>query len=192
MKNAIFLTVLAAAVGCAQVGPPPVRPAAKLTAGPAAEAGSISRPTFSRQTFKVLEDGFNLKLAGFNPGEPVYMLGATRGVYLQGFGAVFSAELELVQSPTVNPFHQKILPEEVVATHARKVKQLPLLRQAMHDQLMACAKNLDAMPANEQIVMVVRLDYQTAWENTEGLPAQILLRADRKSAAAGDIQMEEQ
>ncbi len=187
MKNAIFLTVLAAAVGCAQVGPP-VRPAAKLTA----EAGSISRPTFSRQTFKVLEDGFNLKLARFNPGEPVYMLGSTRGVYLQGFGAVFSAELELVQSPTVNPFHQKILPEEIVATHARKVKQLPLLRQAMHDQLMACAKSLDAMPANEQIVMVVRLDYQTAWENTDGLPAQILLRADRKSAAAGDIQMEEQ
>jgi hypothetical protein len=192
MRNITFLTLLAAAVGCAQVGPPPSRPAAKLAPTASAGAGSISKPAFSRQTLKVLEDGFNLKLAGFNPGEPVYMLGSTRGIYLQGFGAVFSAELELVQSPTVNPFHQKILPEEVVATHARKVKQLPLLRQAMHDQLMACAKSLDAMPANEQIVMVVRLDYQTAWENTDGLPAQILMRADRKSAAAGDIQTEEQ
>jgi hypothetical protein len=193
MKNLVFFAALAAAVASAQsaqVGPPPGRPAAKLA--PEAGAGSIPKATLTRQGFKILEDGFNLKLATFNPSEPVYMLGTTRGVYLQGFGAVFSAELELVQSPTINPFHQKILPEEITSTHARKVKQLPLLRQAMRDQLMLCARSLDAMPPNEQIVMVVRLDYQTAWENTAGLPAQIMLRADRKSAAAGDIQTEDQ
>jgi hypothetical protein len=195
MKRTILLAALAAAVGCAQAGPPPARPVARQvakTAAPApAVAVSAAKVIITRQTFKTLEDGFNLKLTTFNPGDAVYMLGLTRGVYLQGYGVVFSTELDLVQSPTINPFHQQILPEEVAATHARKVKQLPLLRKAVLEQMMTCAKNLDAVPASEQIVMVVRLDYQ-AWEKMAGLPSQILLRADRKSAAAGDIQVEDQ
>ena len=154
---------------------------------------SVGSPKVSitRQTFKTLEDGFNLKLTTFNHADPIYMLGLTRGVYLQGYGAIFSTELDLIQSPTINPFHMKILAEEVVSTHTRKLKQLPLLRQAVKDQLMTCAKNMDAVPDGEQIVMVLRLDYQP-WEDMVGLPGQILLRADRKSAAAGDIQVEEQ
>jgi hypothetical protein len=167
-----------------QVGRAPARPAA-------AAAVAAPKITISRQTFRSLEDGFNQKLNNFNPQEPIYMLGMTRGVYLQGYGAIFSAELDLIQSPTVNPFHQKILAEDVVSTHARKLKQLPLLRQAIRNQLIACAKSMDMMPPNEQIVMVLRLDYQT-WEDMVGLPAQIMMKADLKSAAIGDFQVEEQ
>lgn len=183
MKFAVFLFLSAAAFG--QVVPQ----AAKAV--PPAASVAPTRTNITRQTFKTLEDGFNLRLTTFNHADPVYMLGLTRGIYLQGYGAVFSTELDLIQSPTVNPFHQKILPEEVTATHTRKLKQLPLLRQAVKDQLMTCARNMDTVPNGEQIVMVVRLDYQP-WEDLAGLPGQIVLRADRKSAAAGDIQVEEQ
>jgi hypothetical protein len=185
MKLLTLTLVLTAVSVFAQSGQL-VRPAAK----PAPSAGG-ARVTLTRQTFKTLEDDFNQKLQTFNPSERVYMLGATRGVYLQGYGAVFSVELDLIQSPTLNPFHQKILPEEVTATHDRKLKQLPLLGKAMLQQMMACARALDAIPANEQIVMVIRLDYQP-WEDTDKLSSQILLHADRKSAAAGDIQVEQQ
>ena len=41
------------------------------------------------------------------------------------------------------------------------------------------------------VVVAVRLDYLN-WEDTTGLPAQILMRADRKSALAGDIKEEQQ
>ena len=183
MRFAAFLLLISPAF--AQMA----RPVAK--AAPALASGGTARPNISRQAFKTLEDGFNLKLASFNPHDAVYMLGATRGVYLQGYGVVFSTELDLIQSPTTNPFHQKILAEEVVATHTRKLKQLPLLRQAMKEQLATCAKSMDGVPAGEQMVLVLRLDYQP-WEDIAGLPAQILLRADRQSASAGNIQVEEQ
>ena len=150
-----------------------------------------ARIVISRQAFKTLEDQFNLKLTTFNPSELVYMLGLTRGLYLHGFGAVFSTEIDLIQSPTINPFHRQILPEEVVSTHLRKLKQLPLLRKAMIDQMVACARDIQGLPMNDQIVVAVRLDYQ-AWEDTVGLPGTILLRADRRSAMAGDIKVEEQ
>lgn len=186
-----ILTVAAAAPLAAQVGPPP-RPvtAAPLPAAAAPKA-IAPKVTITRQTFKPLEDDFNLKLSTFSPVEPVYMLGLTRGVYLQGYGAVFSVEMDLIQSPTVNPFHGAITKQDIGATHARKLKQLPLLQDAVRRQMIACAKALDAMPPDQQLVMVVRLDYQP-WEDTDKLPAQILLTADRKSAEAGNIQVDEQ
>jgi hypothetical protein len=190
MKSWILTAALAAPLA-AQVGPPP-RP---MTAAPAPAAATpktaAPRITITRQTFKPLEDDFNLRLSTFNPAEPVYMLGLTRGVYLQGYGTVFSVELDLIQSPTVNPFHGAIGKQDVVSTHARKLKQLPLLQQAVRNQMIACAKGLDAMPPEQQLVMVVRLDYQP-WEDTDKLPSQIVLSADRKSAEAGNIQVDEQ
>ena len=119
------------------------------------------------------------------------MLALTRGLYVRGFGVIFTSEIDLIQSPTINPFHQKILPEEVVSTHERKIKQLPLLRKALRDEFVACAKSLDAVPLGEQILLSVRLEYQ-GWENKAELPGEIILRADRKSAMAGNIQVEEQ
>lgn len=192
MKSWILTAALAAPLA-AQVGPPPRPMTAAPAPVPVAPAPKTAAPqiTITRQTFKPLEDDFNLKLSTFNPSEPVYMLGLTRGVYLQGYGAVFSVELDLIQSPTVNPFHGAIGKQDVVSTHARKLKQLPLLQDAVRRQMIACAKGLDAVPPDQQLVMVVRLDYQP-WEDTDKLPAQILLTADRKSAEAGNIQVDDQ
>ena len=185
MRFATFLLLMSPA--WAQLA----RPVAKAAPPAPPAAGGTAGFSLTRQAFKALEDGFNTKIGTFNPADAVYVLGATRGVYLQGYGVVFSAELDLIQSPTINPFHTKITPEEVVSTHNRKLKQLPLLRQAMKDQLAACAKSLSGLAPNDQVVMVVRLDYQP-WENMASMPSQILLRADRQSAAAGNIQVEEQ
>src|SRR5579883_1951114 len=128
MKTATLLVTLTIASGWAQVGPPPSpRPVVSEAAKPAS-SGTIPKAApktaLSRQSLKSVEDDFNAKLASFNPGDPVYMLGATRGIYLQGYGAVFSAELDLVQSPTINPFQKTISPEQAKTIHDRKVKQL--------------------------------------------------------------------
>lgn len=186
-----LLTIAVAAPLSAQVGPPPHPAMAQAPPAVAASTAAGPKINITRQTFKPLEDDFNLKLSTFNPAEPVYMLGQTRGVYLQGYGAVFSVELDLIQSPTVNPFHGAISKQDVASTHTRKMKQLGLLQDAVRRQMIACAKGLDAVPADQQLVMVVRLDYQP-WEDTEKLPSQIVLSADRKSAAAGNIQVDEQ
>ena len=75
--------------------------------------------------------------------------------------------------------------------HQRKIDRLPALRQAMREMLRAAATTLIQIPDNQLVVVAVRLDYLN-WEDTTGLPAQILMRADRKSALAGDIKEEQQ
>ena len=118
-------------------------------------AGSIvkaaSRPALSRQALKASEDGFNAKLGTFNPTDPVYMLGATRGVYLQGYGVVFSAEMDLVQSPTITPFQRTIEPPQVDSIYARKQKQLPLIRKAMLELTCSRKKALTVIPLGHQV-----------------------------------------
>ncbi len=47
------------------------------------------------------------------------------------------------------------------------------------------------VPPDQQMVLVVRFYYEP-WEDLTGMPSQVLMRADRKSALAGDVQVEEQ
>ena len=49
----------------------------------------------------------------------------------------------------------------------------------MQDQMMNMAGSLDGVPVNEQIVLGVTLFYRK-WEDTAGLPSQIVMRAERR------------
>lgn len=126
--------------------------------------------------------------------DKLYMLGLTRGLYLSGYGAVFTTELELIDSgpflPT--PFKQTITPAEIAQVHKRKVDNVPVLKQIMRDVWTSAAGALNMIPDNEQVVVAVRLMYHSQWEDTKGLPAQIVVRADRKALLGGNIQTEEQ
>jgi hypothetical protein len=123
--------------------------------------------------------------------EPIDMLGTTRGLYLEGYGTVFTSEISLVMAPSINPFNQTISKETMTRVHQRKLERLPVLRQAMKEMVRLAATNLAQIPDNQMIVVVVRLDYLN-WENTTGLPGQIMMRADRRSAVAGNVQEEVQ
>jgi len=56
----------------------------------------------------------------------------------------------------------------------------------MKEMIRVAGLTLIQVPENQQIVMVVRLDYRK-WEDTGNLPGQILMRADRKSAMVGEV-----
>ena len=144
----------------------------------------------ARGTFADLERRFDAALANLGvPNDPIDMLGSTRGVYLDGYGVVFTAELSLVISPTLNPFRQTITKEMATQVHQRKIDRLPALRKAMREMVRAAATSLIQVPDNQLVVVAVRLAYLN-WEDTTGLPGQILMRADRKSALAWDIKEE--
>jgi hypothetical protein len=125
-----------------------------------------------------VEQAMDKRILGTAGDDPFDLLGGTRGLYLEGFGAVFTAELSLVVTPTVSPFRQKITPEEAKRFHDRKLKRLPLLKQLMRELLVSAATSLDALPPGEQVVFAIRLLY-LPWENTAGLPSEIVVRADR-------------
>lgn len=146
---------------------------AGATAGPNADLHQ------KRMALGVLEKTFDGRLERSGGDDPFLLLGTTRGVYLHGYGAVLTAEVNLVNSANVSPFRPTIPPEYRARLHTRKLERLPLLKQTMRDMLEASAAALDSVPANEQIVIGVSLFYYS-WEDTTGLPSQVLMQANRQ------------
>jgi hypothetical protein len=150
------------------------------------------KPRIPRQALADVERHLDTKLASLGgANDPVDLLGATRGIYLDGYGAVFTAEASLIVTPGLSPFHQEITAPEKEKVRQRKLDRLPLLKQMMRDMWRDSATSLTAIPENQQVVIAVRLLY-LQWEDTRGLPGQIVMKGDRRAAVTGAVQMEEQ
>jgi hypothetical protein len=147
-------------------------------------------PTSMRQAITAVEKRLDSRLDQVGGKDRVYILGLTRGLYLEGYGAVFTAELDLIESPRPNPFRQQIGPQEAGAVRQRKMQNLALLRKSLRELWADAASQLGSLPDTDQVVVAVRLLYQP-WEDTAGLPAQIVVKGPRKANPAS-IQMEEQ
>lgn len=175
----------------AQIATQPVR-AASNTAVPPNLSNPVKAMRIAPQTFTELEKRFDNQLAAIGGlNDPIDPLGATRGLYLDGYGAVFTTELSLIVAPNPNPFRQTITKEEAAGVHQRKLGRLPLLKQAMAEMMKNSATALIQIPDNQQIVLAVRLLY-LPWEDTTGLPAQVLMTATRRGAISGDVKTEDQ
>ena len=135
-------------------------------------------PNLKRAALRPVETAMDNRLLSATGDDPVELLGATRGLYLEGYGAVFTTEISLIVTPGLSPFRQQMRPEDVTRVHDRKLKRVPLVRQAMKEMMTAAAAALDAVPPREQIVLSVRSLYQ-GWEDTAGLPSQIVMKVDR-------------
>jgi hypothetical protein len=144
-------------------------------------AGQAPQPPsrVTRAALSVLEKNFDGRFQKGSVTDQFDLLGNTRAVYLQGYGAVFSAELNLIVTPNQNPFHQVFTKQEIARIHERKIERLPLLKQNMREMLIASAVSLENLPPNEQVVLAVTL-FHYSWEDSSGLPAQIVMQAERQ------------
>lgn len=151
---------------------------AALAAHPAAD------PTRQvRQSLAALERIFDSRIERQSIEDPFLLLGTTRGLYLEGYGAVLTAEVNLVTGPALTPFRPALSKEDIARLHAKKLQRLPVLRQIMREMLLDAAGSLEAVPPGEQIVLAVTLFYYS-WEDRTGLPAQILMQASRQQLLA--------
>jgi hypothetical protein len=133
-----------------------------------------------------LEKAFDLRLFQSESKEPLDSLGGTRGLYLEGYGTVFTTELMLIVTPNESPF-RPVMPEPLKQqVHERKVAQLPKLQDVMKELVKMTALTLSPMPDDQKIIFAIRVRYYM-WENTTGLPAQIVMSAEKKAAQMGDI-----
>jgi len=202
MKSICFVALVALAPAYAQVVKPtpgalaPVgsTPAAPVSASvpSAAPPGGYMTKTASNvapSAFRRVESDFdsNLKLA--DPKSPLNVLGLTRGLYLPGFGVVFTTEVELAMNNFNPMFNQHVGAEAKTSLHENKVRHVELLRQQMGAMVANIAKNLTFLGPTDQVVVAVRL-YYASWEDKTGLPDQIVMRADKHGAATGDIKVE--
>lgn len=146
----------------------------------AAVAICLAAPSrVSRESLKALENNFDQRIARANIDEPFDLLGATRGVYVDGIGAVFSSEVNLV-AVGITPFRPKLAPEEIERLRTRKLARLPQLKQLMRDMMVTSATQLKTVPEQEQIIVGVHI-FSYSWENKKDLPQQVVMRSTRKS-----------
>ncbi len=109
------------------------------------------------------------------------LLGNTRGVYLDNYGVVFTSMVALVPTPAPSPF-RSLTVKDIEDIHARKIRQLPIMREKMRDMLLMVAADpgLDSVRPDEQVVCGVTFFYYKQWENMSGLPQQIVMQAEKQ------------
>lgn len=137
-------------------------------------------PRITRAAVAAMEKSFDRRLQLVGIEDPFYILGDTRGVYVDGYGVVFSTELNLIAAATESPFRPAYTKEEIEKIRQRKVQRLDALKHNMREMLISSAASMDAIGAEEQIVLGVTLFY-FKWEDTNGLPRQVVMQASKKA-----------
>ncbi len=161
---------------------------AGLLAVTALAAAQPAKPKVSRATLAPLEGGFDARLSRPGQQDAFDLLGNTRGVYLDGYGVVFTTELNLIVMPGMSPFRPQVTKEEIERVHQRKLAKLEVLKKAMREMMASSAAAIDGLPANEQVAVAVTLFYYS-WEDRSGLPSQILMQAPKSALLGGAVQV---
>jgi len=137
------------------------------------------RPRVGRAAVAAMEKSIDRRLETVVES-PFLLLGMTRGVYLEGYGAVFTAEVNLASGPSISPFRPKVTKDDTVKLRLNKLGRLPALKSAMREMLVAAAGSLDTVPAEERLVVGVSL-FCFSWEDSSGMPSQIVMQAPRRT-----------
>jgi hypothetical protein len=149
-----------------------------LVAAICAAAATTTR--VSRNVLKAVEVSLDERIKGLWPDNPFSLIGNnTRGLYLDGYGAVFTVDVSPVLSLT-SLMHPSVTKEEVVKAHKERIERIAQLKQVMRLAVADAAASLDPVPADDQITMVVYLAYHQ-WEDISGTPAQLTFQGKKKA-----------
>lgn len=142
----------------------------------------LDRAAFTKASLDV-DNGFR----GLWPEYPLELVGVTHAVYIRGYGAVLTGEVNLAPGLNTTPFHPTITKEDVARTRQKKVERMPGLRDAMQTLLVKSAAELHDVPDTEEVALAISLFYWR-WEDRSGMPEQIVMHAPKKAllAAARD------
>ena len=150
---------------------------ALLLAGPL-EAAEIEllEPGLMRQ-MEEMESAVDRSFRSADGTRPA-AISATRGIYLPGYGAVFSVEVNLVPVANASPFRRSYTSEEIRALNLRKRAALEPLRQRMREILIREGSALTDLPPDLQVTLAVSL-FHFPWEDRWYLPSQVVIGAPR-------------
>ena len=111
---------------------------------------------------------------------------AARAIFLPGYGAVFSVEVNLVPTANASPFRRSYTPAEVNAVNLRKRAALEPLRRGMRRILIAEGPSLTDLRPDLQVTLAVSL-FHFPWEDRTGLPSQVVISATRGRLAPDTV-----
>ena len=178
-SNVPFLLLALAAAGSAPaMAAPPLAPAPALMP---AQASASDTPRVGRSMIAAAEKNIDNRFTRLWDDNPFVVLGPTRGVYLEGYGAVFTAEINLVAGPVLGIMTPPRTLDDISKHKQKKVARLPELRKALQQALaeLAASPEMAAVPPDQQIVMVAFLSHYP-WEDLAGLPAEIMMQGPKQ------------
>ena len=141
---------------------------------------AASEPVVSFKSLREVEASINDKLRS-KINDPYDLLGTARGTYIEGYGTVFTMELNLVLVSPLNlsPFKQTMTEAEIAAMHERKVLKVETLKDAMRGLMLSAGKALPGLPGNEHVAMEAFF-FNYRWETPGGLPRRVMLSAEKQ------------
>ena len=90
---------------------------------------------------EIAEKSLDATLQRLTPDNTPTLIGLSRGVYLEGVGAVLTAEVILVNAP-VSIMHPLPTKEEMVQMRKTKLARVPHLKKVLKDALVSAAASL--------------------------------------------------
>lgn len=120
-------------------------------------------------------------------GTTMQILGAPRGVYIEGVGVVLTAEVNLATA-RISLMHPALSDTEKVELHKEKLERLPELKDALRQALLIAPNDFPGLGPNEKIVIALILP-RYSWENAQGLPMQITVQSTIQDLKTGGQQI---
>lgn len=150
-----------------------------LPAPLAAEPPSV-RPTVIRGEMAAVERSINGRFQRIDDPSPIMLLTPARGAYLDGFGAVFTLEVNLAPIANISPFQRGYSEEQKRKLNIRKRSRLENLEADARTMLIEEAGKLPSLKPSEKIALVISL-FHFGWENLENLPGQFVMQSERST-----------
>ena len=144
-----------------------------LSAGPPAAESDLGKQL--KRVERSIDDRFEQAI---DEALPMALAGVTRGFYLEGFGVVFSLEVNVVPTPSISPFFRGYNEEQKRALNRRKKERLKLLEARAREILVREAAKVESLPADERLALAISLFYYN-WEYISGLPFQLVVQAPK-------------
>jgi len=156
----------------------PVLAMTLVVIGAATAAVADTPVRVNRAVIRSVEDSLNERLSRIWPDTPFAVSSHTRGLYLDGYGAVFTVEMNTA-SDGVGLMTTNLTPQKKMQVKQTKIERMPQLQKALAQALMDAAASLDPVPLDEQVVIEVDL-VRYSWEDGAGYPAELLVQSTRR------------
>ena len=140
---------------------------------------AATAPRVSRGTLAAMEKSLDQTISNLWKDNQYLLLGSTRGVYLEGYGAVFTAEVNLVANP-ISLMSSRLSTADVARYRQTKLERVAVLKKTLTESLASTAASLDTVPAEEKVTLVAFLDH-FPWEDMTGVPVQITIEGQKKT-----------
>jgi len=136
------------------------------------------KPRVSRETLRAAEKSLDGRFSRMLPDNPLGLISTTRGLYLEGYGAVFTAEMNLVPVP-ISPMMGAMNKPAIEQHQKQKAERILQLKGVLREALVASATSLDTVPPEQMIVISAFLD-RYSWEEAASAPTVITMQAPKK------------